>query len=304
MKSLLIFCINILLAYTCIATTPPIAYMYEQHSEGKSAYFRSIPYSKHVYGIGKTIAFDSNKRQLYTIEEYFYRHAFINNSGETFISFNTRVEDAMDTTAIITVLKNGAVARKYTYSELFPGHSMPNNGRRYGWYRKSYMHQDTLFVLCNRNDVLFMDINTGSMIGRGEKKALVQTHNTLAISYPEQIFLAYPEPVISKNPPFWGYYFIPDLKDGQSFHTAFIDMLKVQEAKTYEEADLFVNIHLIVERDGTTKVHDIRYEDEKPFTTQQKQKMEKWLNSLQLKPGHVPKECEKWVFEEFFYLKQ
>jgi hypothetical protein len=302
MRQTLTAIILILTTLAAKADLPGPAYQYDLYSQNKSFYYKSIPfYNYDQTNFGKTIVYDAKtKKKLYQIDNYLPRQAFLSNNGKSLITTRYWMwgHDNFDDQELIEFYVNGKKSKKYFVKDLISDRSkLQFTSSHTLWYDDMFIYNDTLFVLTLDNKAILIDANKAEIIGRKDKSFVTKRFDLKKLPQLKSVVydkIKYPE----------GYQF-PDLITGRKFRTELIKDLNKTEVKDYDSCKFYIMIYGAIDRKGNCDIFVLsasvnKSEEDDP---QWKKQVADWVTKQKYKTNLIPVNCDKWVFQEYFYLK-
>ncbi|MFN4246276.1 MAG: hypothetical protein ACK4EY_01055 [Flavipsychrobacter sp.] len=307
-KSIVAFLIIITMHFSsAFALQPEVMYRYIQYSQNNKAFFKTIPFSRHFASIGKTIIFTPDSTELYTINEYLHYDSHINDAGSVLFSYQPYVTNMNDSTPVLTIYKQGNVAKTYRISELVRDSDFFNSIKNYAaWYTRTFVNNDTVFVITRADTTIAFNFNTGNILKKERNKNILDRYNG-KIVLPKTIHIPDTNEFYNWDVEKMGYSHTDDiekLKNGKSYEEELSNFLGMKVTNKYEDAMLVMHIFLLVDKTGKSDVYNIDYYNEKrTFSDSEKHKIRDWHNNLLVDGSLVPAYCDKWLFHKYIYLK-
>jgi hypothetical protein len=92
---------------------------------------------------------------------------------------------------------------------------------------------------------------------------------------------------------------------GRKFRTELIKDLNKTEVKDYDSCKFYIMIYGAIDRNGNCDIFVLsasvnKSEEDDP---QWKKQVADWVTKQKYKTNLIPVNCDKWVFQEYFYLK-
>lgn len=302
MRTTLTIIIFILATFVAKADLPGPAYQYDLYSQNNNFFYKSIPfYNYDQTDFGKTIVYDAKtKKKLYQIDNYLPQDAFINNNGRSLITTRYWMwgHDNFEDQALIEFYTNGKKSKKYFVKDLIVDRSkLQFTSSHTLWYDRMFINNDTLFVLTLDDRVVLIDANKAEIIGRQEKSLVTKRFDVKKLPRLKSIIydkIKYPE----------GYQF-PDLINGKKFRTELMKGLNKTEVRDYDSCKFYIMVYGTIDRKGNCEIFLLsasinKNEQDDP---KWKKQVSDWVTKQKYKTSLIPINCDKWVFQEFFYLK-
>jgi hypothetical protein len=284
------------------ADQPGPAYQYDLYSENQKYFFKSVPfYNYSETDFGKTTVYDNKtKKPLYKIDNYLPSPSFLNNNGKSLITTKYWLwgHDNFDDQVLLQFYINGKKAKKYYLKDLINDNSVlqPTSSHSL-WFDEMFIHLDTFYVLTLENKTISFNANTGALIGKTNSNLILKRFNKDKLPQLKKIYL--------ENIKYPDTYQFPNLTDNRGFHNSLIKGLKKTEVKDYDSCKFYISIGCVIDRQGKCEIFylnaSINHEDKDNEIW--KSQVQKWVLRQKYKTNLIPKNCDKWVFEEFFYLK-
>lgn len=300
MTRILILILTFYFSLTAKADLPGPAYQYYRYSENGTFYFKSIPfYNYDLTNFGKTVVYSSkDNKELYSIDHYLPTEAFISNNGKSLVTTtywmwgHTNFEDQI----LINIFLNGQDSIHYRIDDLVSDKSILQNTSSHTlWYDKMFVVNDTLHVFTLEEKVVRISLVTGGIIDKLNKTDCLICKNIDELIEPKTIYytdINYPK----------GYIF-PDLIDGKGFRESLILGLNKTEVKQYTDCKYYIMIYGTIDRTGNCEVFFLRANVDEIENEEWKKEVSTWVISQKYKTDLIPENCDKWVFQEYFYLK-
>lgn len=300
MTRILILILTFYFSLTAKADLPGQAYQYDRYSENGMFYFKSIPfYNYDLTNFGKTVVYSSkDNKELYSINHYLPTESFISNNGKSLVTTtywmwgHTNFEDQI----LINIFLNGQDSIHYRIDDLVSDKSILQNTSSHTlWFHKMFVVNDTLHVLTLEEKVVRISLVTGGIIDKLNKTDCLICKNIDELIEPKTIYytdIKYPK----------GYIF-PDLIDGKGFRESLIVGLNKTEVKQYTDYKYYIMIYGTIDRIGNCEVFFLRANLDEIENEEWQKEVSTWVISQKYKTDLIPKNCDKWVFQEYFYLK-
>lgn len=282
------------------ADQPGPAFQYDLYSENHRYFLKSVPfYNYSETDLGKTTVYDfKTKKVLYKIDNYLPSPSFLNNNGMSLITAKYWLwgHDDFDDQVLIQFYINGKKVKKYFLNDLVTDNSSLQQTSSHSlWFDKMFIQKDTFYILTLEGKVITINANTGELIGKASslsKRFNKDKLPELKIIYAKNI--KYPEK-----------YQFPNLIDNKPFHFSLIKSLNKIEVKDYDSCKFYISIGCIIDRQGKCEIFYLNasINHEEQDNAEWKKKVQDWVLRQKYKVNLIPKNCDKWVFEEFFYLK-
>ncbi len=295
----------LIIAFLTVAakTDQPVpAYQYDLYSENQRYFFKSIPfYNYSETDFGKTIIYDGKtKRPLYKIDNYLPSPSFLTNDGNSVITTKYWLwgHNDFDNQVLIQFYINGQKRNKYYLKDLVEDKSVLRQTSSHSlWFDKMFIHLDTFYVMTLENKTISFNANTGVLIGKINSGLMSKRFSKDNLPELKKVY--------AENIEYPDKYQFPDLIDNRKFHNSLINGLKKTEVKDYENCKFYISISCVIDRKGNCEIvylkASINHEDKDNAIW--KRQVQDWVLSQKYKTNLIPENCDKWVFEEFFYLK-
>jgi len=285
---------------TVIADLPGPAYQYVRYSENGKYFFKSIPfYNYDLTDFGKTVIYNAKtKKKLYTIENYLPTEAFISNTGKTLITTTYWMWDHSEfekQTLVKIYIKNRDTIQYYIDDLISDKSKLQQTVSHTLWYQKMFVISDTLNILTIDNNVVRIEMITGKIVETIQEKDCSNCTKLDKLEDPKTKYyrkIKYPE----------GYVF-PDLKSGQSFRESLIKGLHKTEVEEYSECKYYIMVYGAIDKSGSCEIFMLRANVDEKENDKWRKQVSDWVTEQKYKTNLIPKNCDKWVFQEYFYLK-
>src|SRR5690554_61305 len=300
MTRTLILILTICYNLTVKADLPGPAYQYDRYSENGKFYFKSIPfYNYDLTNFGKTIIYDSkDNKELYTLDNYLPTEAFISNNSKSLVTTtywmwgHSDYEDQI----LIKIYLDGKDTVEYRIDDLVSDKSkLQNTSSHTLWYDKMFVKSDTLFVLTLENKVVKIDILSGKIIEKIKTTECKICSDSNNIPEPKTKYyrdITYPK----------GYIF-PNLVNGNPFRQSLIAGLNKTEVEDYADCEYYIMVYGTIDKKGNCEIFMHRTSVNREENDEWDNKVSDWVTAQKYKTDLIPKNCDKWVFQEYFYLK-
>ena len=293
MTRIILYILALITNLTAKADSYGLAYQYDKYSENGKFYFNSIPF--HHFGgtnFGKTIVYDSKtQEQLYKID-YYLSEAFISNSGRTLVSTefwmsgHSNLEDQL----LVEIFINGESSAKYYIDDFVVDKSKLELTESHTLWRKElFVIDDTLFIRTLENKVVSIELTTGKIVNKDTKYNRSPPQNSTNTIYYRDI----------------KYHFggFPDLISGKKFKESLILYLGKTEVEMYEDCNYYISVQGVIDKLGNCEIFWLRTSVNREEDKDWDRKVSDWVTNQKYEVNLIPKNCDKWVFEEYFYLK-
>lgn len=300
MKQILIILFALFFSLTVKADMPGPAYQYDRYSEDEKFYFKSIPfYNYDLTNFGKTLIIDAlSKKELYKIDNYLPSESFISNDGKSLVTTTYWMSGHSDLEEqdLITIYTNGKNPIKYYLNDLISKKSMLQQTTSHTlWYNKMFVTNDTLNILSLEDKIVRISLTTGKIIDKIEKENCFECGNLDELVEPKTTYyrnIKYPK----------GYIF-PDLVNKKDFHSSLISGLKRTEVEEYSDAVYSIFIYGTIDRNGNCEIFMLNTSVNEKENKEWEKQVSEWVLKQKYKTDLIPENCDKWVFQEYFYLK-
>ena len=226
--------------------------------------------------------------------------SFLNNNGKSLITTKYWLwgHDDFDDQVLIQFYINGKKGKKYYLKDLVTDNSVLQRTSSHSlWFDNMFIHLDTFYVMTLENKTISFNANTGELIGK--------TNSALTLKKFKKDKLPVLKKVYVENIKYPDKYQFPNLTDNKEFHNSLIRSLKKTEVKDYDSCKFYISIGCVIDRQGKCEIFylnaSINHEDKD--NPEWKKQVQDWVLRQKYKITLIPKNCDKWVFEEFFYLK-
>lgn len=282
------------------ADLPGPAFQYDRYSENGRFYFKSIPfYNYDQTNFGKTLVFESEtQKEIYKIDNYLPTESFISNTGRTLVTTTYWMwgHSDFEQQKLIEIFIDGKSSIKYYLDDLVSDQSMLIQTSSHTlWYKKMFVNNDTLSILTLEEKVIRIEFGTGKIIDRINKDDCLKCNNIDNISQPKLVYyrdIKYPERAI-----------FPDLIDGNKFRESLITGLNKTEVKEYSDCKYSVMVYGAIDKLGNCEIFLLIAYVDKKENEEWKKEVSNWVTTRKYKTDLIPQNCDKWVFQEYFYLK-
>ncbi len=276
------------------------AYQYDKYSENGEFYFKSIPYYRFgATNFGKTIVFDSKtNEELYSIDNYLPSSSFISNNGNSLVTVEYWMwgHDNYEDQVLITIYNKEDSAKHYRIDDLVTNKTILTHTVSHTlWYEKMFIKNDTLNILTEEGRVVRLDIKTGKIKSVANKNDFNFSDKIKNYNLPKEVIynkIKYP-----KN------YIFPDLKNGKNFKKFLITRLNKTEVEEYADCKYYILVYGTIDKDGKCEIFMLKAEVDGKENQEWKTQVSDWVTTQKYKTNLIPKNCDKWVFQEYFYLK-
>ena len=295
----ILFILTFFIGLAAKADLPGPAYQYDRYSENGKFYFKSIPfYNYDQTDFGKTLVYDNTtKKQLYKIDNYLPTESFISNTGRTLVTTTYWMwgHSNFKDQKLIEIFINGKSTAKYYINDLVTNKSklQPTVSHTL-WYSKIFAINDTLFIVTLENKVVSIELTTGKIT----KKA---KYNNSKREY----FDKFPEPktIYYTDIEYPDGYIFPDLISGEKFHESLISSLGKTEVKEYKDCKYYIMVYGTIDKSGDCEIFMLRTSVNNKEDKDWEKQVSDWITKQKYKTDLIPQNCDKWVFQEYFYLK-
>jgi hypothetical protein len=300
MKKILTSLFFLLAAIVAKADLPGPAYQYDLYSQNKRFYYKSIPfYNYDQTNFGKTIIYEAKtKRKLYQIDHYLPQEAFLSNNGKSLITTRYWMwgHKNFDDQALIEFYINGRNLKKYFVKDIIIDRSkLQFTSSHTLWYDKMFINNDTLFVLTLDENAVLFDVNTARIIGRKEKSFVTKRFDIKKLPELKSIVynkIKYPDT-----------YQFPDLINSSKFKQALTTGLNKKEVKDYDSCRFYIMVYGAIDRKGNCEIFFLSTSVDRAENKDWDKQVSDWVKRQKYKTTLIPVNCDKWVFQEYFYLK-
>ncbi|MBN9297713.1 MAG: hypothetical protein J0I41_11905 [Filimonas sp.] len=299
MKQTLIFLILILKILFAKADLPGSAYQYTLYSQNGKFYYKSIPfYNYDQTNFGKTMVYDAKtKKKLYQIDNYLARRAFISNNGKSLVTTTYWMwgHDNYENQPLIEFYINGKKGKSYFVDDLSMNKTkLIKTSSHTLWYDQMFINNDTLFILTLDNKAILIDVNKAEIVGKMDEAFILNRFNKKKL--PElkstvQYDIKYPD-----------RYQFPDLANGKDFRSALKDGLNKKETATYDSSKYYIMVYGTVDKQGKCELFTLSTSVDGKDNEAWSKEVAGWITKQRYKINLIPVNCDKWVFEEYFYL--
>jgi hypothetical protein len=158
-----------------------------------------------------------------------------------------------------------------------------------------FINNDTLFILTFDNRAILIDANKAEIIGRKDKSFVTRRFDMNKL--PQLKSIVYDK---IKYP---GFYQFPDLTDGSKFRQALTKALNKIEVKDYESCKYYISVYGTIDRNGNCNLFMLETSVNGVKNKQWDMQISSWVTKQKYKTNLIPINCDKWVFQEYFYLR-
>jgi hypothetical protein len=272
-------------------------YQYKQYSENGNYYFKSIPFSNSDWTtLGKTTVYDSKtKRQLYNVDNYLSYGSFLSNSGDALIATNNWLWQfsSLDEQKMIEIFFREKKSVKYYIKDLIINREkLQRTSSHYIWYEDAFVKNDTLNILTLENILIRIELIEGKIVARIKKENCNQCLNS--VTRPKKKYYRN-----IKYPKTDGF---PKLTTRKSFRETLILYLNKIEAKSDSSAKYYIVIYGLIDKFGNCEVQTIQASKDTKEDSDLKKRISDWVANQRYKTNLIPKNCDKWLFQDYFYL--
>ena len=300
MKKAITLILLILLCEIAKADMPGPAYQYKRYSENGKFYFKSIPYYNYDQtSFGKTIVYNSTtKKSIFRINNYLPETSFISNTGKSLatITYWMWGHSDFEKQELIKIYREGKKPIQFFFNDLFDNKSKSKKTVSHTlWYDEVLVNSDVLYVITFENKVICISLTSGKIIRRTTRNGCKLCSETKKLKVPKSTTytnIKYPEK-----------YIFPDLISGRKFHSSLIKFLGKNEVEEYDDCKYYISVSGTIDRVGNCKIFMIEVELDKKPNEKLQRKVVNWIIKQKYQTNLIPKNCDKWVFEEYFYLK-
>jgi hypothetical protein len=300
MTQTLIFILTLFYSLTVKADLPGPAFQYDKYSEDGKYYFKSIPYYDYDQtNFGKTIVYDSKtKKELYKIDNYLPTEAFISNTGKTLVTTAHWMwgHSDFEKQNLVEIFINGKSSMRYFINDFVADRSkLQQTSSHTLWYSKMFVRNDTLCIITLEEKVIRIELTKGKIIDKIKKKECKNCNDLDKIPKPKTIYyqdIKYPD----------GYVF-PDLVIGKPFRESLIAGLSKTEVKDYAECKYYIMVYGTIDKTGNCEIFMLSTSVNEIENKDWEKQVSDWVTKQKYKINLIPKNCDKWVFQEYFYLK-
>jgi hypothetical protein len=283
------------------ADLPGPAYQYDKFSENGNFYFKSIPfYNYDLTTLGKTLIIDSkSKKKLFKIDNYLPTKSFISNDGKTLVStiyWMWGDSDFEKWDLVNIYFKNGDFI-SYKITDLVQNlNRLPKTTSHTLWYKNMFVQNDTLNILTEEEIVVRISLDNGKIVSKitPSKFDFVQKERTMV--EPKTKFytkIKYPET-----------YYFPDLSDGSKFYETLPKALNKIRIEDYYNSSHYILVYGIIDRKGNCEIFLLNAKKDEKIDKEWKKQVKKWVTKQKYKTDQIPENCDKWVFQAYFYLNE
>lgn len=282
------------------ADMPGPAFQYDLYSQNGKFYFKSIPFHNlDETNFGKSIVYDArSQRKLYQVNNYLPKESFISNNGQSLITTRYWMwgHDDFDDQPLVTIFRGNKQVLHFFVGDIIKDRSkLRFTSSHTLWYENMYIHNDTLFLITLDHHAVLIEVNQAKILGRMNKSFLYQRFGAKLPTPPRRI-------VYSKIK-YLPFYSFPNLVNGAEFKQALKAALNKQEVESYEDCRYYISVSGIIDRKGNCEIFMLSASvdgAENPDWTRQ---VRDWITRQKYKTELIPVNCDKWVFEEYFYLR-
>ena len=288
----------------CAGTTPRMAAVHFSYSENDAYYFKSTPYSYQPRELGKTVIYETQTGKVIdSIDQYMNWQAELSNDGRTlFHVLPYASKDNYNQWPVVEIFRRGK-RFSYSISDLISDSTRLNRGwSRTSWLRKAWLHNDTLMILTRERKATLIDTNLEiHIVLANEIERRFQT-NVPKDRHVTGHYIKTRD--YSRTNSYSAFSNSPILEDGQDFHASLIEVLRMEEVRSWEEADLAITVEILIDKSGRGALYSIRVNDKADDidTKDLKARLSSWTTLLRFKPDAIPTDVEKWLFDNFAYL--
>ncbi len=284
-----------LLAIIQVSAGLPSRGAYRTYSENGLYYLRGITFGSGS-DTGKTEVFRADSTLLYRIDKY-QSNGYLSNDGHYIVTYSDRILRGRPTTEpLVTILRDGQAFRQIPVQQLVDttnlkwGLAFADYTGSAVWEKRVFMHDDTLYVLTVEKKAAIIDIRNGTVLSLEPDSAVLKRFRT---SMPRQrtefLNIAYPHS-----------YQIPPLSDQRPFIESIASEFGITDKNDCKDCKTLVSIEIVITREGTARLHSFSGYNNAPAGMQQK--LTHWISSHTFDTSQVPKECEQWLFNDFFFI--
>jgi hypothetical protein len=305
-KRFQLFITFIFLTHVLKADMAGPAYQYDKYSENERYYFKSIPfYNFEDTDFGKTVVYDkaTNKMQ-YKIDNYLSRGSFINNNGQTLITTRywvwghdyTKFKDEV----VITIFIKGKKVREYKVDDLIKDRTqLTMSSSHTMWFKYIFIHNDIFYVYTLDNQVLLINSYSGEIIA---KKKPSELSSQFDFEHYEK--LPKLRDTVYTNIKYPKKYEFPKLANNKDFRQALLTGLNKKETKDFDNSNYYINLSAVIDKNGKCEIFSLRGSKSKSEEEDEiwKKKVADWVTKQKYLTNLIPKNCDKWVFEAYFYI--
>jgi hypothetical protein len=282
------------------ADQPGPAYQYDLYSQNNRFYYKSIPfYNYDQTNFGKTIIYDvKTKKQLYQIANYLPQEAFLSNNGKSLITTRYWMwgHSDFEDQSLIDFYINGKISKDLFVKDLILDRTkLQFTSSHTLWYEAMFINNDTLFVLTLDSSVVLIDANKGEIIGRKDRSFVT---NRFDIENLPQLKSTVYDKIKYCDP-----YQFPDLVNGQKFKQAFTSGLNKLAVKEYDSCKYYVMVYGAIDRKGNCEIFMLSTSVDRKENKEWEKLVANWVIKQKYRTNLIPVNCDKWVFQEYFYLK-
>ena len=158
-----------------------------------------------------------------------------------------------------------------------------------------FVVDDIFHVLTLEDKVVIIDMKTGLIIDRIAKRRCKYFSNSYEIENVRTIYyrdIEYPD----------GYLF-PDLTSGEQFRESLIKGLNRIEVSAYANCNYYILIYGAIDADSSCEIFLLRATVDGEKNEEWYKEVSLWIVNQKYKTDLIPENCDKWVFQEYFYLK-
>ena len=153
----------------------------------------------------------------------------------------------------------------------------------------------TLFVLTLDNKAVLIDANKAEIIGKKDGAFITKRFDLKKLPHLKSIVydeIKYPNT-----------YQFPDLIDGANFKQALTAGLNKKEVKDYDSCRYYIMVYGTIDRKGNCEIFMLRTSVDREENKEWDKQVADWVTKQKYKTNLIPVNCDKWVFQEYFYLK-
>jgi len=288
-----------LLVFSCFVVKADMwrpAYQYDQYSENGNYYFKSIPFfNRNSTDFGKTYVYKTNSnKKIYEIENYLPSKSYIGNNGKSLFTVNYWMvtEAILETQTLIKIYLNNGKTREYFLNDLIQDKSKLKESTSHTiWYKKVFSEKNKLNIITLDGNIIKINLNNGKI------KSIKKCNDCSSIQIEEQ-----PKSIVYTDIKYPEGDIFPDLVNGRTFREAFINDLNKKEVEKYSDCKYYVLIYGAIDKSGNCEIFSLRSFLNNVENEEWKSQVENWVISQKYKTDLIPVNCDKWVFEEYFYL--
>jgi hypothetical protein len=281
------------------ADLPGPAYQYDRFSESGNFYFKSIPfYNYDLTSLGKTLIIDAkSKEQLFKIDNYLPTESFISNNGKTLVTTTYWMwgySDFEKSDLVKIYFQNGDFI-SYKVTDFVQNlNRLPKTASHTLWYKNMFVQNDTLNILTEEEIVVRISLNNGHIVSKTTSSKFDFVQKERKTVKPKTKFhtkIKYPET-----------YYFPDLSDGSKFYETLPKALNKIKIEDYYNSSHYILIYGIIDRKGNCEIFLLNANKDGKTDKEWENKVKKWVTKQKYKTNKIPENCDKWVFQAYFYL--